>query len=209
MDKYQIGDLVREWRESKRMSQKELGEISGLQTNDVSRVELGKCGIALSEKLYNFIQGKPATETSEKKTVNQPPAMAERLKKLRVSANLSQSQLARLAKVDQQYIARIENGETRKARRIPAIAAALGVAPEEIDPTFFDDNPTIVGPAFEKQEQVRRKEIMVSAFSEASDRDAAMQELSLIAMSLQPEFGFMPTLLQTVFHLQKRATSAK
>lgn len=60
----------------------------------------------------------------------------ENLKRLRGKAKLSQTKLAAMAKVSQQLISQLERGENLTTKELPALARALGVAVEEIDPSF-------------------------------------------------------------------------
>lgn len=53
--------------------------------------------------------------------------LAERLKKAREKAGLSQLQLAEQVGLTQQSIAKIENGVTEQPRKIKQLALALGV----------------------------------------------------------------------------------
>ncbi len=56
-----------------------------------------------------------------------PLSVAKRLKAERKAAQLSQKELAKIAKCSQTAIADIERGRTLESKQIPEIAAALGV----------------------------------------------------------------------------------
>jgi transcriptional regulator with XRE-family HTH domain len=58
------------------------------------------------------------------------------LKLLRTEAKLSQTALAKKAGVSQQLISQIERGENVSTTELPALATALGVRIEEIDPSY-------------------------------------------------------------------------
>jgi transcriptional regulator with XRE-family HTH domain len=62
--------------------------------------------------------------------------IAENLVRLRTAANLSQTALAKKAKVSQQLISQLERGENTTTKNLPAIAGALGVPVSSIDPSY-------------------------------------------------------------------------
>jgi transcriptional regulator with XRE-family HTH domain len=62
--------------------------------------------------------------------------IAENLKRLRTEAGLSQTRLAKLAKVTQQLISQLESGTNSSTKNLPEIAAALGRQVWEIDPSY-------------------------------------------------------------------------
>jgi transcriptional regulator with XRE-family HTH domain len=59
------------------------------------------------------------------------PMLAERLKKLRADRGWTQAELAKLAKVSQQLVAKIESGSVAETRKVPLIAAAFGLSVEQ------------------------------------------------------------------------------
>jgi transcriptional regulator with XRE-family HTH domain len=58
--------------------------------------------------------------------------LKERVKSLRKAKGWSQIRLAKEAKVSQQAIGKIETGKALESRKLPQIAAALGVTAEEL-----------------------------------------------------------------------------
>lgn len=58
------------------------------------------------------------------------------LKRLRAAAKLSQAALAKAAGVSQQLISQIENGVNESTTELPALARALKVGVDEIDPDY-------------------------------------------------------------------------
>lgn len=96
--------------------------------------------------------------------------IAENLKSFREKADLSQSGLARKARVSQQLISQIERGENTTTKYLPQIARALGVSIFELDPAF-----------------------QVSALDSASEKAT---ELMVIAQRLAPYPDLLSHLLQ-------------
>lgn len=62
--------------------------------------------------------------------------IAENLKRLRKEARLSQPALARASGVSQQLISQIERGENVSTTRLPDLARALHVGPDDLDESF-------------------------------------------------------------------------
>jgi transcriptional regulator with XRE-family HTH domain len=60
----------------------------------------------------------------------------ENIKALREAAGLSQTQLAKLARVSQQLISQLERGENTTTKYLPQIARALGKTVADLDPSF-------------------------------------------------------------------------
>jgi transcriptional regulator with XRE-family HTH domain len=58
--------------------------------------------------------------------------LKDKIKKLRLAKGWTQTQLAQRAHVSQQAIWKIETGKASESRKLPAIAAALGVSVEEL-----------------------------------------------------------------------------
>ena len=58
----------------------------------------------------------------------------EKVKKVRESLGLSQTELARRADISQAIVAAIEAGLQRTSRAVPRIANALNIPPSELDP---------------------------------------------------------------------------
>lgn len=62
--------------------------------------------------------------------------IAQNLKRLRAEKNLSQRRLAELSGVSQQLISQIENNKNATTKELPALAKALNVRVDEIDPNY-------------------------------------------------------------------------
>lgn len=58
--------------------------------------------------------------------------LKDKIKKLRKAKGWTQTQLAKHARVSQQTIWKVETGKASESRKLPAIAAALGVSVEEL-----------------------------------------------------------------------------
>jgi len=65
-------------------------------------------------------------------------ALKENLKRIRKAAKLSQAQLAEAAKVSQQSISRLENGDDLTSKHLPKLARALNVSPSDLDPAYAE-----------------------------------------------------------------------
>jgi DNA-directed RNA polymerase specialized sigma subunit len=65
--------------------------------------------------------------------------MMDRLKELRLDANLTQEELAEITDLTQSTISRLEKGGRRpRPKTLGKLAYALGVKPEELDPDLAD-----------------------------------------------------------------------
>lgn len=75
--------------------------------------------------------------------------IGENLRKLRKLKKLSQERVAELAGVSQQLVSQLETGKTEKTTELPALAQALGVGVQELDPSYSPDAggiPTLIVP---------------------------------------------------------------
>lgn len=77
-------------------------------------------------------------------------SVGSRIRALREARKLSQSALARMAKVSQPVIAELESGLQASSKKLPEIAAALGVNVSDLDeryqPAAFRPAPTFFSP---------------------------------------------------------------
>lgn len=71
-------------------------------------------------------------------------ALKDNLKRIREDRKMSQSGLARAAKVSQQLISRLESGLDLTTKKLPEIARALSVSAYEIDENFSPDDTSSV-----------------------------------------------------------------
>lgn len=69
--------------------------------------------------------------------------LAENLKRIRKAAGLSQPRLAAKAKVSQQLISRLESGTDQTTKKLPQLAAALGVPVTDLDPAYAIETAAI------------------------------------------------------------------
>jgi len=72
--------------------------------------------------------------------------IAQNLKRLRTDAGMSQAALAKAAGVSQQLISQIERDVNQSTTELPALARALGISVQDIDPSLAD----VVEPARER-----------------------------------------------------------
>lgn len=63
-------------------------------------------------------------------------SIGQKIRELREAAKLSQPALAQKAKVSQQLISSLESGKIETTKKLPEIAAALGVEPPVLDPRY-------------------------------------------------------------------------
>jgi len=68
-------------------------------------------------------------------------SLADNLKRLRAASGLSQVALAKAAKVSQQLVSRLESGIDQTTKKLPLLAAALGVDVTDLDPTYSVNLP--------------------------------------------------------------------
>lgn len=75
-----------------------------------------------------------------------PMGIPENLRRIRRERRLSQPELAKLAGVSQQLISQLENDVNATTKKLPDIAKALGVGPQDIDEnyTFSSDVPVVI-----------------------------------------------------------------
>lgn len=72
--------------------------------------------------------------------------LADNLRRIREERGHSQAGLAKLARVSQQLISRLESGRDQTTKKLPALATALGVLVTELDPAYVVEvaSPDIV-----------------------------------------------------------------
>lgn len=69
-------------------------------------------------------------------------ALKDNLERLRRAAELSQTKLAKSAKVSQQLISRLESGIDLTTKKLPEIARALGVSVYDLDENYAPEDGT-------------------------------------------------------------------
>lgn len=77
-----------------------------------------------------------------------PMSVGEKIKEFREAVGMSQTALARAAKISQPTIQALEAGEQTTTKKLPQIAAALGKAPSDLDPAYggiYRPPPLILG----------------------------------------------------------------
>lgn len=89
--------------------------------------------------------------------------LKDRVKTLRKAKGWSQKELAAEAKVSQQAIGKIETGKSQETRKLPQIAAALGVSAEELtDKKIAKKQPATT-------DLSHREHLLIDAFRKADD----------------------------------------
>ncbi len=110
------------------------------------------------------------------KTIQEPHALAERLRVVRQGTGWTQKQLAHKAGTTQAAIQKIESGRSLHPRRLDAIARALGVAPEWLlygsESIEILDKETIeVALAFSRLDEPYRSALREAIIKIASQKD--------------------------------------
>jgi transcriptional regulator with XRE-family HTH domain len=128
---------LRRLRYERRLSIKDLSEITGLSPNTIYRLETGgrttpsKGTLKTLAEFYGIMLG----EISE--MVPPSPAPRTAIKKIRDDKGISGQRLARMAGVSYRTFLRAQRGEPVKPEAILSIADALKVPPHVIAPDVF------------------------------------------------------------------------
>ncbi|MFO7151884.1 MAG: helix-turn-helix domain-containing protein [Bacillota bacterium] len=129
------GKIIREFREKRSMSLKELAEKAGLSVSYLCEIERGKKlpSIEVIEKLaaaLNISKDALFEESPSKKGPSTSPG--ERISILRRERGLSLSELAERAGISATYLCQIENGKVLPSlATLKAIAKALNANPQD------------------------------------------------------------------------------
>ncbi len=93
--------------------------------------------------------------------------LATNVKRLREAKGMSQNELAAAAGISQQLVSQIENGKNTTTKHMPAVARALDVSIDQIDPAYATAAPdaelTELVSVFEKLDEEGRLALLAAA----------------------------------------------
>jgi transcriptional regulator with XRE-family HTH domain len=126
---------LRRLRFERRLSIKELSEITGLSPNTIYRLETGGRTILTDETLRIIADFYGLTPEQIAKMVGQPPAPRTAIKEIRDAKGISGRELAKLSGISYRTFLRAQRGEPVKKEVIERIANVLKVRPHVFVPS--------------------------------------------------------------------------
>jgi transcriptional regulator with XRE-family HTH domain len=128
---------LRRLRYERRLSIKELSEITGLSPNTIYRLETGGRTSPSDETLKTLADFYDIPLEEVSKMVPPAPAPRKAIKEVRDAKGISGRELASLADISYRTFLRAQRGEPVKSEVICRIADVLKVAPHVIAPDVF------------------------------------------------------------------------
>jgi transcriptional regulator with XRE-family HTH domain len=128
---------LRRLRYERRLTIKELSEITGLSPNTIYRLEIGGRTSPSEETIRNIADFYGLTPEQVLEMVPPPPAPRTAIKKIRDAKGITGQRLARLSGISYRTFLRAQRGEPVKREVILRIADALKVSPYVIAPDVF------------------------------------------------------------------------
>jgi len=149
---------LRRLRYERRLTIKELSEITGLSPNTIYRLETGGRTSPSEETIGIIADFYGLTSEQILEMVPPPPAPRTAIKKIRDAQGITGQRLARLSGISYRTFLRAQRGESVKPEVILRIADALKVSPYVIAPDVFTpplDPRTIAPPRISHKEVYR------------------------------------------------------